>query len=105
MKIPKKINILGIEYSVVLFENDYKVAQFPEKSFLRGQILYNNKKIRLWKNQTDYSLRETLIHEIIHGCLRESILEDFIKEEMVESFTEMFSKIINDTLSRNHFLK
>lgn len=55
------VNICGIPHKVIECEDNFNV----DTHF--GQIDYKNCEIRINKNMTDESKKETICHEMIHG--------------------------------------
>lgn len=65
MKIPKKIRIAGVDFSVI-----YQSPLVEESSQCYGTINYDKAEIMLdAKLQNHQGLCQTLLHEIIHGVL------------------------------------
>ena len=58
-KIPKYVEIIGLKYSVVIS------TEMSEEEL--GRCDYNNQKILISKHQASDTMRDTLLHEIIHA--------------------------------------
>jgi len=82
------IKILGINYKIV--------EKTTREVF--GEIDYNSQEILLSEGMTIERLRETLLHEVIHGVLAAL---GFEKETTDEQFVTSFSSALADTLTNN----
>ncbi len=83
MKIPSKIKIGGLEYTIVIEE------KAVENSHLCGQLDYTEQKIRVVKGKEDY-MNVTLWHELFHAINSE------LPEQQVEFLAQSVYQIIKD---------
>ena len=58
-KIPKHVEIIGHKFTVILS------TEISDEEL--GRCDYNNQKILISKNQASDTMRDTLLHEIIHA--------------------------------------
>lgn len=70
-----KINILGLCYEVILTD------QVSTSESLNGMIDYQNLRILLDKNLAPDLLKQTFIHEVIHGVLNGLGMDDLRDDE------------------------
>lgn len=69
MKIPNRIDILGIMYTIK-FENNPKVIGEPDGS-VWGYTSYESASIILRKGLKKQQREKTLVHEVMHALLHE----------------------------------
>lgn len=93
MKIPDKVRIGGVDYTVIMEERIIDA----EGRALRGQIDYNAAKIKLEPNvQDEQGKKQTLMHEIMHGIAKHfglSILDD---EDVIDKLATGMYMVISD---------
>ena len=96
--IPKKINVLGLEYEVIK-EKEYME---DEDGIFYGYIFHKNKKIYIYgtKYLSLYAQWQTLMHEVFHA-IESSALDRPMKEKDLN----VFSQILLDTLVRNGWME
>lgn len=100
---PKKVNILGKEYSIKYVNNPAEVDRNQRES-LWGQIDYWKREIRIYGSRKIQDIWDTIIHEILHGIDEELHLELF-NSEAGEILNERLSMALTDVLFRNNFLR
>jgi len=103
MKLPNKVNICGIEYSITFFDKPSEVDMQKRES-LWGQIDYWTRTIRIYDNeQPPEDVFHTLMHEIIHGVASALHLESLSKEEHHDDL-DILALALSDVLLRNGWL-
>lgn len=101
---PKKVNILGKEYSITYVKNPVNV-DMQKRTSLWGQIDYWKREIRVYDNgRKIHDVWDTIIHEILHGIDEELHLELF-NNEAGEILNERLSMALADVLFRNNFIR
>lgn len=97
--LPNKINILGIEYTIVYKESASEVDG-QKRTALNGVIDYWERSIRIYDhgNRLD-DIWQVLWHEIIHGIM--TTLHIDVPENEEERFVDLLATGINDVLLRN----
>jgi hypothetical protein len=98
------INILGREYTITYTDSPSEVDMYKRES-LFGQIDFWTRTIRVYaKDQSNYCVLQTLIHEILHGIESELKLECFKGERGHEELDTLANALV-DTLTRNEWIK
>lgn len=101
MNKPKKVIILGKEYSIKYVSNPAEVDMYKRES-LWGQIDYWTRTIRIYDNETtDTDIVETIIHEVIHG-LEEDLKLKCFKDKHDD--LALLAMGLADTLIRNKWI-
>ena len=111
LNYPKRINILGIIYTIEYVEKPSDV-DIEKRSSLWGQIDYWTRTIRIYtKNRTKEDIWVTLLHEILHGIsdqLNLNLEEKGNDDDATSPETtlvNLLSSGLFDTLTRNRLLK
>ena len=88
MKIPEKVKIGGLTYSV----------SFPDKLIMGrdfdGEVEFKDLEIRL-KTQNKYMMEQVFIHEVIH-CLEQHIAENWSEELITKVANALYMLIIDN---------
>lgn len=92
MVIPKKVEIFGKIYKIILVDN------LLEKEKYYGIISYNNQNIKLDKNLPENLLNQTFMHEIIHMILEEIGEKDLNNEKFVDLFSNALYQVFKKLL-------
>lgn len=77
MKIPSKVKIGGITYSVVITEN----RNVENGDILMGEVTYTDAQIYLNEKCAQEPKEQTLLHEIFHVILRQMGRKDLNEDE------------------------
>jgi len=96
MKIPKKINIGGIDFKIEIIKdisNDLNIAEY------RGKVLFKKDKILILDSYSNKGKFRTLLHEIIH------ILDDNYRLELTEELIIRLASGLYQVLKDNKLLK
>jgi len=97
MKLPKKIKILGIPYTVKYVNSQLKIGD--EDEYLWGQTVYATETITIYVNsRSKKSVWKTLLHEVLHVLFIEFEIEnnDKKREAIVTQLATGLSAIIID---------
>jgi len=103
MILPKKINIVGIEYDVKYLKNPVNVDVNKEKC-LDGQIDYRLVQISIHDSGNKSLMGETFIHEVVHGIFNAMGVDAIDENEDSPDF-KVFCRNLYDTLERNNLLR
>jgi hypothetical protein len=103
-KKPKKINIMGVDYTIEYVKNPAEVDLHKRRS-LWGQIDYWTRTIRIYDNGRPLTdIWVTIIHEVFHAIAEEMKLKSWDKEEAHEDLDRMAS-IFVDVAVRNKWFR
>lgn len=99
---PDRVNILGIEYSILYVNPPPEVDVFKRQS-LWGQIDYWTRTIRIYENdRKSEDIFQTIIHEVIHGISEELKLVLMLPEHHDD--LDILSIALADVLFRNGWI-
>jgi hypothetical protein len=105
---PKKINILGIDYSVQYVNKPSEVDIYKRES-LWGQIDFWTRTIRIFDDgkRPDADIFETILHEILHGIETSLKLDAFDVNINKRGHDELdlISLALSDVFYRNGWIK
>lgn len=96
MRLPKKIYIGGVEYSVELVQNGED--EIHEVKYY-GSVNYDRNVITIYKNRNNDCIIRTLLHEIVH------IVDSDLKIGLCEDNVHRFSAGLYGVLKDNKMLK
>lgn len=103
MKLPDKINILGVEYKIEYVDNPAEVDMYKRKS-LWGQIDYWTRSIRIYKrDRVMEDICQTLLHEILHGIVTELHLKS-LDDEKNHDELDILALALTDVFIRNGWI-
>ena len=103
MKLPKKLNLFGIEYTILYF-NDEKKVNTEGDELLWGMMNPGNNTIRLFKgNREPQAIWRDLWHEILHNVIDNAHIK--IPGKFEEEIIDTLSLHVNDILFRNKLYK
>lgn len=101
---PDKVNILGIEYSIIYVDKPSDVDIFKRES-LWGQIDYWTRTIRIYDNARPIEdIWHAIFHEVIHGLSQVLHLQEMDKKEN-EDELDLIALAFTDILFRNGWMK
>lgn len=95
MKIPDKVRIDSIDYSIELTDDVILV----DRRECNGDVDLRKRVIRINKNiQSKQGMEKTLLHEIVHGIISERNLdfERTDEETIVDELARGFHQVIRD---------
>lgn len=105
MKLPDKIVIIGIPYTVVYCANAADVSP-DSRDALWGHIDYWNREIRIFtKNKPVEEQIQTIIQEVIHGLCEKMYIRLSDDKERAEQITDMLAYGLADTLIGSGLIK
>ncbi len=92
MTIPNQVKIGGLVYKVKMVDN------CPLGYDYSGEISQTKEKIYIQNGASDNSVKETLLHEIIHGMVYYMGLRgtDYNSESFVEGLAHVLLAVIED---------
>jgi hypothetical protein len=103
MKYPTKVNIRGYKYRIEYVENPREVDRDFESIAYLGTC--SSKVIRILAKQTQLSLIDSIVHEIIHAVFtRNPMLKQALKDGMEESFVATIGGEIAEILLNNKWV-
>lgn len=83
MKLPEKVLIDDIEYTVSTASPDELQKEVRSQDNIIGACNYNNQTIKISDSINEGNIKVTLLHEIIHAILSERGLNDQCDDEML----------------------
>ncbi len=95
MKLPRKIQIGCVGYTVRLLDDLHKVDDVGVKKWLHGHILFADSEIRIANDQSDDIKLVTMWHEILHGILNNAGQTDQ-PEALIEAISFGLVQLIRD---------
>ena len=107
MRLPKKLNIYGLPYTVTGVSGSMAEVSNNEGAPCWGVADILNKRIAIFTGNkrtqvAPEQMLNTLIHEITHIVIAEnSALAACLKDGAEEAFTDGFAVNMTDTLTRN----
>lgn len=96
MKIPKKLNIGGIEYKIKIVKDN---SDGMHEAQYRGKVRFSEDEVDILESYSNESKFRTLLHEIIH------ILDDNYKLELNEEIIARLASGLYQVLKDNKLLK
>jgi hypothetical protein len=93
-RIPKSVNIGGLDYIVREYDDVHKVDGSADGSSW-GKIFFSTQEIRLFKGLNEQKKWAVLLHEILHG------IDENIKLNLNEGKTDELAVALLDLLVRN----
>jgi len=92
-KVPKKVNILGLDYRIKELKKPIPIGKHFEKS---AYIDYNKLEIAISKKQRLQEMQLDMLHEIVHGILWSIEATLNIKERLHrnEELVDLLSKAL-----------
>ena len=102
---PDKVNILGIEYSIIYVDKPSDVDIFKRES-LWGQLDAWTRTIRIYDpgNRPAEDIWQVIFHEVIHGIVELLRLKELEGKEN-ENTVDLLALAITDILFRNGWMK
>ena len=99
--IPKKINILSIEYVVEVVSRESGEGATMRGSGTVGRVDFMSRRIILLDGDQPMDVLQSLIHEMVHAMLDAIGMHGDFSEQQVHTFAACFT----DTLIRNGMVK
>ena len=100
---PKRINILGVQYQVIYFDNPAEVDSERRKA-LWGQVDYWTRTIKVYDNgRPTTDIWKTIIHEIIHAIGAATHRDEF-NSACDEDAIDCLALGLMDVFTRNRWL-
>lgn len=90
MELPKKLRLLGLNYSTQFEDGIKEVVDGKEAGYF-GVADYAKQIIRLDKNQTVCHLVDTVLHEVCHVIYHEEGHDNDIGEQIAERVVQALS--------------
>jgi hypothetical protein len=95
MKLPSKVQIGCVGYTVRLLDDLHKVNEDGQKVWLHGHILHADAEIRVANDQSDDVKLVTLWHECLHGILQNAGQHEQ-PEPLIEALSAGLVQLIRD---------
>ena len=102
MKLPERVNILGVEYTIEYLDNPADVDSYHRQSKW-GEIDFWTRSIRVYKGDRPFEdIWGTIFHEIFHGISEALHLKNVDDEN---DTVDLLGMAFADLLIRNDWLK
>lgn len=100
--LPETVKIVDTVYKIEYCDKPSDVDLYKRQS-LWGQIDYWTRTIRIYKgnNYTELDVRQTLLHEILHGIVEKFKIDQIEKHADHEKIIDLLATGINVILSDN----
>jgi hypothetical protein len=99
--LPDRVQIGPYEYRLEFDEAEIHRVNRGTGRHFAGQIRYHDGRIIIQPAQPDNRVRETVLHEVLHGILDMTGLDGDILRANAEPFITRFSPVLLDVLRRN----